>query len=172
MNKYISYIWKIIRHKYHVYKIGRKLKTPILRLIKHDLSKFYPSEFFPYVEEYYGNTLLQKDHDMITSNYERAWDLHIERNDHHWQHWVPKSVNSKEILERNLPEIPICVLREMVADWVAASVVYRGVYPKLNDWPWFYREFPTIIMNNKSKSILEHIIYKEIFEVEYDCGCS
>ena len=32
------------KHKYYVYKAGRKMDVPRIKLLKHDLSKFRPSE--------------------------------------------------------------------------------------------------------------------------------
>ena len=45
------------------------------------MSKFLPSEFFPYARYFFGGKQNQDE-------FEKAVLKHYHRNPHHWQHWV------------------------------------------------------------------------------------
>jgi hypothetical protein len=87
MKKHFQYLWYILRHKWFVFLAGIKIGAPIWRLIVHDLSKFRPSEWFAYVNFFYGKKIesLAKDRQEA---FDRAWLHHQRRNPHHWQYWV------------------------------------------------------------------------------------
>jgi hypothetical protein len=53
MNKHWNYFKYILKHKYYCFIECWKLGIP-WRGIVHDLSKFRPCEWFPYVEYFYG----------------------------------------------------------------------------------------------------------------------
>lgn len=54
MKKHLRYLKYLIRHRWYVFLECCKLGIP-WRGIVHNLSKFLPSEWFPYVERFYGN---------------------------------------------------------------------------------------------------------------------
>lgn len=82
MRAHLRYLRYVVRHKWFVFLEGRKLGLGSGQLIKHDWSKFLPSEWFPYVHFFYG-----KPGDSVTSAFDFAWLLHQKRNPHHWQWW-------------------------------------------------------------------------------------
>ncbi len=51
--KYLKYLWYVIRHKWYVFKVCCEYGMG-WRGAVHVLSKFRPSEFFPYTEHFYG----------------------------------------------------------------------------------------------------------------------
>lgn len=53
MSKHLSYLSYVLGHKWHVFIECCKLGVPWLGII-HDWSKFLPSEWFPYVNWFYG----------------------------------------------------------------------------------------------------------------------
>lgn len=59
------YLKYVIRHKYFVFVAGRALGVSRWRLIKHDWSKFLPSEWFAYVNYFYG---MSKEELTVGSN--------------------------------------------------------------------------------------------------------
>lgn len=137
----IKYLFKILRHKYYVLKIGLKFKVSLWRLIKHDWTKFLPCEFFSYYNYYYKNnlgtsTLTIKNSNISLINYDYnkiKYDLaflhHKNLNDHHFEHYI---LNNKTIID--MPEEAI---KEMIADWFAASIAYKNVYPTKLCWAWW-----------------------------------
>jgi len=79
--KYLSYV---IRHKWFVFRAGMRTGAPLLRLIIHDWSKFLPSEWFAYVNHFYG----YEKTEATKAAFDLAWLRHQKRNKHHWQYWV------------------------------------------------------------------------------------
>lgn len=117
--KYLKYLKYVFVHKWYVaiecMKVGAfwSAKT-------HDLSKFRPSEFFPYVEHFYGedkkeySDFHEPGEDIV---FDTAWLKHIHRNPHHWQYWVLKE-DSGEV-----KTIPMTnrYRKEMLCDWRGAG---------------------------------------------------
>ena len=78
-------------------------KGLILKGLVHDLSKFLPDEFFPYMFWFYGkygikmksapleiNGCKVKGYDKYKKcleQFDQAWLKHIHRNKHHYQFW-------------------------------------------------------------------------------------
>jgi hypothetical protein len=118
---YYAAIKKIIKHKIVVFKIGRKLEVGIFRLLKHDVSKFHPTELKYYVHKFELN-------DCSEDLEEKGWAHHLVNNDHHIEYWL-KDKNKEA-------DMTFICIKEMIADWVAASVVYSGKYPIAGEWEW------------------------------------
>jgi len=140
---FFKYLWYLIRHKWYVmiecFKLGQ-----YWRGITHDLSKFRPSEFIPYMRYFYGNYPLFesiKRHpeftgylkkEQVERDFDEAWLKHIHRNPHHWQHWVLRE-DSGKIKVLNMPEKYIL---EMIADWHGAGMAITG---KKNTKEWYLK---------------------------------
>lgn len=126
MNEYLKahkeYITYFLRHKYWVYRIGRKMGLSRWRLIKHDLSKLLPSEWFGYVKWKYGQIKAGGGGMANDRAFGMAWFLHMKRNDHHWQYWIYTDDNGQ-----TYPiEIPEPQRTELLVDWCSAGVVRFG----------------------------------------------
>lgn len=125
MSKHWKYLKYVLRHKRFVYREGRKLRVPRLQLIFHDWQKFTPTEWFPYVETFYGDKPTPRrkdggyDPNAVSDAFDRAW-LHHQKvgGKHHWQYWVlPKDDGGLKAME-----MPDRYRREMVADWRGAGL--------------------------------------------------
>lgn len=122
---HLRYLKYVLIHKLYVFRAGR-LVNPSLsprwwwRLLVHDWSKFRPSEWRPYVSQFYGTPSVRRE----TAAYQRAWLLHQHRNPHHWQHWVLREDSGKTIILTPPREI----VDEMLADWIGAGL-------KILRWP-------------------------------------
>jgi hypothetical protein len=95
--------------------------------IIHDLSKFTPGEWFPYVHYFHNpagtpkqrrdETGYYKPTDTGDEAFDFAWLLHQKRNKHHWQWWVlPEDEGGLKVLF-----MPYKYQREMLADWRGAG---------------------------------------------------
>ena len=120
MRVYWKYFYTLALHKWFVFLECCKAGIPFSG-IAHDLSKYLPSEFFPYAH-YWGN----KAEDRTVSdtiNYEKALILHKARkiNRHHWEWWVDKDRSDP----RGLP-MDKRSRTEMLCDWRGASRAYNG----------------------------------------------
>jgi len=124
MYKYIQYLSYILRHKWYVFLECRKLGIPWTG-VTHDLSKFRPSEFFPYVNHFYGRPCVpynKKDDYVADVAFDTAWLHHQRRNPHHWQYWL---LTNDEDLPCTL-EMPMRYRKEMLADWRGAHKAQGG----------------------------------------------
>jgi hypothetical protein len=119
---HLNYLRFLVKHKYWVIKVGRKMGLPWYRVLKHDLSKLLPSEWFGYVkwkneQVRHGGGGIQNDRDFGW-----PWFLHMKRNDHHWQYFIYTNDNGQtypiEILEPQRTE--------MLVDWASAGIVRFG----------------------------------------------
>ncbi len=116
--KYLSYV---LRHKWYVlvecWKVGI-----VWRGLIHDLSKFLPSEWFPYANYFYRPRPKQsvgymKPVDSGDAAFDFAWLLHQKRNDHHFQWWIlPEDDGDTKVLPMS-----DAARREMLADWRGAG---------------------------------------------------
>ncbi len=133
-NAFWPYLTYLLRHKWYV--LLKCFRHGIWwRGLTHDLSKFLPNEFFPYMRHFYGKKRhadegegYSKPEDTRDPAFERAWFSHQKRNQHHWQWWV--CITSKG---RHVP-IPMsrAARLEMVCDWWGAGMA-QG-YPDIMDW--------------------------------------
>jgi len=89
VKKYFHYILYLLKHKWYVL-VECWRHGLYWRGIKHDWSKFLPSEIIPYANFFNGQVLRRrsdsgyyKPADTGHENFDHAWFLHQRRNDHH-----------------------------------------------------------------------------------------
>lgn len=164
---HLKYLLYVIRHKWFVFLAGLKTKTPILQLLIHDLSKFYPDEWFPYVEFFY-NKAKQETEGLdaiglytlaelapwgfyIKDRFLVAWLLHQRRNPHHWQYWY--------LMQDNDPDMPLPMpekyIREMVADWAGAG---RAITGKWEVRKWYGKNSDVIKVATDTRERVESLL--------------
>lgn len=130
MNKHIQYLRYVIRHKRYVYEEGRKLGVGRIQLLVHDWQKFTPTEWFAYVETFYGSGTARES---WRARFDEAW-LHHQKlgGKHHWQYWVLLEDSG----QTKLIPIPDRYRREMLADWRGAG---RAIHGKDETPSWYER---------------------------------
>jgi hypothetical protein len=160
---YFKYFKTVLRHKYFVFKECQALGIT-WRGIVHDLSKFLPSEFYPYTQYFNGKGKWPKwdiaKHQMgypyryteegVKEAFDNAWLMHQKRNPHHWQYWVLQNDTDGRVAL----EMPDKYVKEMWADWTGAGIAYTGKRDVLN---WYH--------NNKEKMILHPATEAKIAEL-------
>ncbi len=130
--KHLKYLKYVLVHKWYVFIECCKLSIPWAGLT-HDLSKFRPSEWFPYVEAFYGKSRRRYKEFLPAEKYrtdcfrfskegvqrafDTAWLMHQHRNPHHWQYWILTQDEDKPIII----EMPMRYRKEMLADWRGAG---------------------------------------------------
>lgn len=132
MTAHWQYLRYVARHKWYVFRACRRLGAPLWRAITHDLSKFSPAEWSPYVDyfydtwppyatvsayhkTYYGDKWTQE---WAEERFDRAWLHHQHANPHHWQWWLLREDDG----ETKVLAMPEDYIREMVADWWGAGM--------------------------------------------------
>ena len=108
----------IMKHKWVVFKLSMKAGIP-LRGLKHDLSKFSPTEFWESAKYYQGNRSPIMGA-KLAKGYSKAWLHHKGRNKHHPEYWHDPRSRIKA------PIIPYKYTVEMICDTLAAGIVYSG----------------------------------------------
>ena len=111
----------ITRHRHlvmlHCFKAGIPLQG-----LKHDLSKYSPTEFLVGVK-YFNGSKSPNVADRQENGYSSAWLHHKGRNKHHFEYWFDNDVATQSIVP---VEMPINYVIEMVCDRMAACKVYKG----------------------------------------------
>lgn len=150
--KHLKYLKYVVRHRWFVFVECLKLGV-IWRGLMHDLSKFLPSEWFPYADYFYGKKL-GKGHDTAKELREEAFDIawlkHIHRNKHHWQYWRLREDDGGT----KLIPIPSQYVKEMLADWRGAGRA-QG-FDKLG--LWYEKNYRKIEMHRESRDLLHSLM--------------
>lgn len=164
MQKYLKYLWYVLRHKFYVGVFCIKMGL-YAQGMWHDMHKLRRFPFIAYANHFYGNRngrTLQGDSATGYSKpvktddleFDRAWLFHQKTQKHHWQFWV--------LLEDsgNVKLLPMdeCYWREMVADWYGASIA-TGVSTfknyKENTKKWYIAHKDVIQLNGFTRSLVE-----------------
>jgi len=160
--KYYKYLKYLLRHKYYVmiecFKVGL-----FWRGLVHDLSKFLPSEFFPYVNFFYREkplinreTVAFYDPSSVGDKaFTYAWFLHQKRNKHHWQYWILVNLDGSI----KIFEMKSKYRKEMLCDWKGAGRAQGQMDTKANLKKWYGENKNKIIMGPMTRSLIESEIY-------------
>lgn len=127
MNKFFGHLKTIMRHKHLVRKFCFKCGL-YGQGMRHDLSKYSPTEFFAGVK-YFQGTRSPNDMERRTNGYSKAWLHHKGRNKHHWEYWQDYVVG---VGIEYIP-MPDRYIYEMACDRIAACRVYHGAEYKASD---------------------------------------
>lgn len=134
MKKHWKYLKYVLCHKWYVliecwgmglYRQG----------LMHDLSKFFPSEWFAYCRRFSNGGEYQDaiDNALNDPRYKMAWHLHQKRNKHHWQWWLTPMEGGGN---RRLPMSSVA-RREMLSDWRAMNRMYKT---DIKEWYAGYKD--------------------------------
>jgi hypothetical protein len=157
MKEYVEYFWYVLRHKWEVFKVCAKYGL-VWRGLVHDLSKFMPDEFFPYAKMFYSNVRTggnKEAYAKVNAKFEYAWLKHIQRNKHHPQHWIlPKNGGSVHIIGKVL-DIPEVYVKEMVLDWVGATIAQKTEHNALD---WYDLHKKELTLSKKTRRLVEQFL--------------
>lgn len=155
MNAHLKYLWYVCRHKWFVLLASWHYGC-LWRGLVHDLSKFWPSEWFPYSNFFYGNW--KKHHEEgkppppeVKDDFDRAWLLHQNRNPHHWNYWLLRK-DGGAVVAMEMPDIYV---REMVADWTGAG---RAITGKVEVVDWYQKNREKMTLHPRTQALVEHLL--------------
>ncbi len=166
MSKHLKYLSYVIRHKWFVFLACLKLRVPLNLAIWHDASKFAPSEWFPYVNYFYGDNRGEGLKAIGTwglaelapfgfyakDKFDIAWNHHQKCNKHHWQYWL---LTNDEEGQYPLP-MPEKYAREMVADWNGAG----RALGKPDTRAWYEANKDKIILRLETREMVNDLLDK------------
>lgn len=162
LRSHLRYLIYLLRHKWFVALACVRLGIPHAA-IQHDWSKFLPSEWFPYVENFYGARKQTEALDAIGEfgcaelapfgyfvgdRFAVAWNYHQKRNPHHWQYWL-KTDDSGETVALPMPDR---YRREMLADWIGAGRAITGRYDVVE---WYAKNARKIRLHSETRQWVE-----------------
>ena len=147
----LRFFWAVVKHKWFFLQSGLALKVEPRRLISHDWSKFRPSIAR-------GMRLLFKT--QRSPREDRKLKLAIMRHKHqeahHWEAWVEVTTTASVPVR-----IPDPIVREMVADWLAASRAYSGKWPQSQKaWKWYNETYDKILLHPDTHCLVKVLLSK------------
>lgn len=149
----IKHFKTVCKHKYWVGYYCFIAGIP-WRGIKHDMSKFSPTEFFESVKYYQGNRS-PIDACKEINGYSKAWLHHKGRNSHHYEYWQDNFDNGGTPLK-----MPYEDAVELVCDYLGAARAYMGkdfTYADEYKW-WQEKEAKPLAMHPHTKTFIEKIL--------------
>ncbi len=150
----IKHFLTITNHRHKV--IANCARAGILwQGLRHDLSKYSPTEFIPGAKFFQGDrSPNEKEREIYGSS--RAWMHHKGRNRHHYEYW--NDYNPKTKQNENV-EMPTRFLIEMFCDRVAASKIYNGKnYTDAHPYGYFLRVKGKHRMHENTEAMLNKLL--------------
>ena len=150
----IKHFRTITEHRHKV--IANCARAGILwQGLRHDLSKYTPTEFIPGAK-YFQGTRSPNEQERELYGYSKAWMHHKGRNRHHYEYWNDYNPKTKQI--ENV-KMPVRFVVEMFCDRVAASKIYNGKNYKDEDpYTYFLRVKGKKRMHPETEALLEKLL--------------
>ena len=151
--------WKhfctITRHRHQV--IRHCWQAGILwQGLRHDLSKYSPTEFLVGCKYYQGN-MSPNNAERVARGYSSAWLHHKGRNKHHMEYWIDYSVDKEKGICGM--EIPVKYVVEMYIDRVSAAKNYqKGAYTDRSPLEYYENGKSIHILHPNTRELLERLL--------------
>ncbi len=123
--------------------------------LRHDLSKYSPTEFIPGAK-YYAGTHSPNETERKKFGYSLAWIHHKGRNKHHFEYWTDYSPVTKVI---EPVKMPVKYVAEMFCDRVAAGKIYNGKnYTDQSPIEYFLKAKARRVIHPETSALLEELL--------------
>ncbi len=123
--------------------------------LRHDLSKYSPTEFWQGVRYFQGNRS-PNEAERADKGYSEAWVHHKGRNRHHFEHWTDYNPVTKEV---SPIKMPLRYVKEMFCDRVGATKVYlKKDYNPSAALDYFLRGRARYNMHPETAALLEKLL--------------
>ncbi|MBR3844128.1 MAG: catalase [Clostridia bacterium] len=120
--------------------------------LRHDLSKYTPTEFFNGVRNFQGYRS-PNEQERETKGFSEAWMHHKGRNRHHFEYWTDYNPKTKRV--EPVP-MPTRYVAEMFCDRLAASKIYnKENYTPHQPLDYFIKGKPRRIIHPETSDLLE-----------------
>lgn len=144
----------ITRHR-HVVVAHCKKAGIFWQGLRHDLSKYTPTEFIPGARYYQGNRS-PNEAEREQFGYSMAWMHHKGRNRHHFEYWADYDPVTKRVQP---VKMPFRYVAEMFCDRVAASKIYQGsAYTDEHPLLYFKRGKERRVIHPETSNELEKLL--------------
>ncbi len=150
----VKHFITITKHRHVVIKHCRKAGI-LWQGLRHDLSKYTPTEFIPGAK-YYTGTRSPNEGERELYGYSLAWIHHKGRNKHHFEYWTDYSPVSKVV---EPVKMPMKYVAEMFCDRVAAGKIYNGdKYTDKSPIEYFMRAKGRRVIHPETSDLLEGLL--------------
>ncbi|MBR5441470.1 MAG: catalase [Clostridia bacterium] len=123
--------------------------------LRHDLSKYTPTEFVPGMK-YYTGTRSPNEGERDKYGYSLAWIHHKGRNKHHFEYWTDYNPKSKVV---EPVKMPVRYVAEMFCDRVAAGKIYKGkAYTDQSPIEYFMGGKGRRVIHPETSDLLEQLL--------------
>lgn len=123
--------------------------------LKHDLSKYSPTEFLSGAK-YYDGTRSPNEIERRDIGYSKAWLHHKGRNRHHFEYWCDYNPAEKRVMP---VKMPLNYVIEMFCDRVAASKIYmKDGYTEQKVLDYFEKGKSSRQIHPETSDLLENLL--------------
>ena len=144
----------ITRHRHKVIAHCRRAGI-LMQGLRHDLSKYSPTEFIPGAK-YYTGTRSPNEGEREEYGYSLAWMHHKGRNRHHFEYWTDYYPPTKTVQP---VKMPLKYVVEMFCDRVAASKIYQGdKYTDRSALDYFLRGKQRRVIHPETSELIEKLL--------------
>lgn len=124
------------------------IKAFWFRILEHDDSKYDEEEFIAYRKNFFPINEEEKINNI--ENFKKAWQHHLEHNDHHWQH----RIDWKDC-DFNINTELACL--ENIADWLAMGYHFHN-----RPFEYYEKHKKEITLPQRQKEFIEKCIYEGV----------
>lgn len=150
----IKHFITITKHRHVVIRHCRKAGI-FWQGLRHDLSKYSPTEFIPGAR-YYVGTRSPNEGERQEKGFSLAWIHHKGRNKHHFEYWTDYNTKSKVV---EPVKMPVRYVAEMFCDRVAAGKIYNGdKYTDQSPLEYFLRAKGRRVIHPETSDLLESLL--------------
>lgn len=144
----------ITKHRHQVIK--HCFRAGILwQGLRHDLSKYSPSEFWVGAK-YYQGFRSPNEGERDAYGYSKAWMHHKGRNKHHFEYWTDYNPETKRLSPVKMPTKYVI---EMFCDRVAASKIYlKDKYTDTHPLSYFENGRARRMIHPETSELLEKLL--------------
>lgn len=154
MKNFIGHFVTITKHRHLVIKHCKKAGV-LWQGLRHDLSKYSPTEFLPGIK-YYTGQRSPNEGERAENGYSLAWIHHKGRNRHHFEYWTDYNPVSKLV---EPVEMPVRYVAEMFCDRVAAGKIYNGdKYTDDSPLEYFMKAKHRRVIHPGTSDLLENLL--------------
>lgn len=164
MGKAFKHFMLITKHKGYVFKNCWKAGI-IWRGIKHDMSKYSPTEFLESIKYFTGDKS-PIDNCKAHKGYSKAWMHHKGRNSHHYEYWQDNFDKGGQPIR-----MPYEDAIELVCDYIAAGQAYqKKEFTYKGEYEWWQNKCKNpIAMHPQTKRFVELMLKTMANEENNDC---
>ena len=154
LKKFFGHLSTVTRHRHEVIKNAARIGI-LWQGLRHDLSKYSPSEFWQGVKYYLG-TKSPNDGARADIGYSSAWMHHKGRNKHHFEYWSDYDPATRRM---SPVKMPLRYVAEMFCDRVAASKIYmKDSYTDASPLAYFDRGRSVRDIHPETSELIEHFL--------------